>query len=76
MPLLIDGKAAPSGRIIRAISEQLASLRVSIPRNCTGVCVMIELVRFQERAAEGASEAAITLMALMFAVFSLAAYLS
>ena len=37
---------------------------------------MIELVRFQQRAAEGASDAAITLMALMFAVFSLAAYLS
>jgi hypothetical protein len=37
---------------------------------------MIELVRFQERAAEGASDAAITLMALMFAVLSLAAYLS
>ena len=37
---------------------------------------MIELVRFQERAAEGASEAAITLMALMLAVFGFGAYLS
>jgi hypothetical protein len=45
----------------------------------TGVCVMIELVRFQERAAEGASDAAITLMALMalmFSVLGFGAYLS